>query len=244
MIKNYVIIGCGGVGTRIAEPLLRMILPIKNARLILVDGKDVRSHNLLRQFGASDIGINKAEALARHLRSLIHPDSSIEITAIPYYVEREFLAYHRAWLQLDELVLFNGVDNKPSRILLEDLITTEFAGECFMISGGNEEVHGQATLAHVKNRKVLSPLPSHIDPEVAEFNDTRMPSQIPCDELTESEPQLAIGNMGTAWTALGLWYSQVVNRPTREDRRFNYAHFDARTPEVFPKIRTAAANTH
>lgn len=241
MIKNYVIIGCGGIGFRLAEPLLRMLLPVPGAQLFLVDGKDVRHKNLSRQHGSASVGLNKAVAVARSLEALV-PDSGVKIVPVEHYLEEEFINQHDRWLKLDEMVVFAGVDNKPSRVFIEDAIQQHVSGECVLISGGNDEDSGQAVLTRFKRRKPLDPLPSEIDPDLLIYDDGRMPSKIPCDEATESEPQLPIANMGAAWCMLSLWYSQIVLTPEREDRRFTHARFDATTPEVFPSTRTAMSH--
>lgn len=240
MTNDYVIIGCGGIGYHLAEPLARMLMPMPRSRLFLVDGKPVRRKNLLRQFGTDDIGRSKAECLAGHVRRVLREDDpNVSIVPVDAFVEPELLAHHEEWLSSQNPTIFVCVDNKPSRVYVEDLVEDRFRS-CTVISGGNEEIDGQAVLFRRKNGRTVDPLPSEIDPDLAE-HDNQMPSSLPCDEATESEPQLALANMGAALAMLGLWYGQVLNTPDRADRRFNYARFNVSTPEIFPSTESAMA---
>ena len=88
---GYTIVGCGGVGSWVAYMLAKM----GAKRFILFDGDIVELSNLPRTvYRYSDIGHNKAEALADILRE-IAPD--IEVTAIPEYFDPQLhamISYH------------------------------------------------------------------------------------------------------------------------------------------------------
>lgn len=238
-MRKFAIIGCGGIGYRLAEELLRMLLPEGNAELYLIDGKDVRSKNLERQFGVTDVGVNKAEALANLIATrLLDENSTVRVIAVPHYFEDALLSQHQDWY-VNGVTVFSGVDNKPTRVYIDDKMSE--LKDVTYISAGNAEVNGQSTLYVKQNWKGQAPwdkLPSELHPDLHDFEDGRMPSEIPCDEIVQSEPQLALANMGAAWSAMSLWYGQVVLTPA-DNRRFNEATFSIKEPHVSPLIATA-----
>ena len=64
---NVVIVGCGGTGSFLAESICRLLTGTTH-QLHLVDPDTVETRNTLRQnFYPAEIGVNKAEALARRL---------------------------------------------------------------------------------------------------------------------------------------------------------------------------------
>ena len=72
MTSRIILIGCGGIGSQLAGPLIRYLAsrPEPHALLVLVDGDAFEAGNLGRQACAvGDLGTNKAEALARVARS-------------------------------------------------------------------------------------------------------------------------------------------------------------------------------
>lgn len=236
-----VVVGCGGIGYHLAEPLLRMLLPQPDARLYLIDGKAVRTRNLARQFELSDIGENKAKALAARISRIKDPASTVRVIPIDQYLEDGALfEFHKEWFFNENTVVFSGVDSKASRVVFEELFQDrKFTGT--FISAGNDEIDGQVACCQFVRGVPQGPMPSEIDPDLL-INDGRMPSQIPCDEAVVSEPQHVLGNLGAAITMLGFWYSQFLNTPA-DNRRFNYAHFNMKTPEVFPSNRKALSMT-
>jgi hypothetical protein len=86
-----VVVGCGGVGSFVIPPLIKLMSKFPSPpEILLIDGDTLEEKNLDRQlFGIDDIGLNKAEALYRKLlpeygRLRFHPHyfalGSIELT--------------------------------------------------------------------------------------------------------------------------------------------------------------------
>ncbi len=236
MRKTYVIAGCGGIGHALAELLARMLMS-SPADLYLIDGKAVRTANLARQFGASDIGENKANALARKLSAIVGDNENLNIIPVPNYLEPCLEAAHD-WLSVEDPTVFLCVDTAASRVCIEDMLCKHFRSFT-LIAGGNAEFDGQATFGRREKGKTKQPLPTEVNPDIRAKSDGRTPSMIPCDEQQVSEPQLVIANAQAAICMLSLWYGQILNTPKRADRRFNYVTFNVQTPEVFPSIRPA-----
>src|SRR5207245_3058012 len=83
MTSRIVLIGCGGIGSQLAGPLVRYLSSRPEpALLVVVDGDAFEAGNLHRQACAvGDLGTNKAEALARVARS-----AWLAVAVIPEYV--------------------------------------------------------------------------------------------------------------------------------------------------------------
>ena len=83
MTSRIVLIGCGGIGSQLAGPLVRYLANRPEPPLlVLVDGDAFEAGNLHRQACAvGDLGTNKAEALARVARS-----AGLAVQVVPEYV--------------------------------------------------------------------------------------------------------------------------------------------------------------
>jgi len=91
------IIGCGGVGSWLAEAIVRLGNP---SSVVLVDGDTLEEKNLDRQlFSEADIGKNKALALSIKLKCKFSDQ---------WYSEHNFAHDQTDWL-------FGCVDNNPGR---------------------------------------------------------------------------------------------------------------------------------
>lgn len=115
--RVFVVVGCGGTGSILAEGLANMVAGYKkNARMVLVDHDLVEEKNVFRQnFMPSEIGQNKAEALAFRLNlrfgldigALAQEvtkkpanDAAIYITAVHTVTPRKLFKDSRFWLDL------------------------------------------------------------------------------------------------------------------------------------------------
>jgi len=233
-----VVVGCGGIGYRLAEPLTRLLAARPDSQLFLIDGKAVKPDNVSRQHGVDVIGLNKAEALAARLTRLVGPEK-VRITAIPFYFDRPDAAQQRPWLELPHPHVFCGVDTAASRVFLEDRLAT--LPTVTLVSGGNEFFSGQATIWLRRDKRDLTPRPSQLDPDLRR-HDQRLPSEIPCDENVVHYPQLGLANDAAALAMLCLWYARVY-APQDKPTTSNYVTFDVRRAELYPAKRAAIAST-
>ena len=72
-VNPVVIVGLGGIGSHLAEPLCRFLSTLSSPpQVVLVDGDTYASDNRGRQrVGREEIGVNKAVAQARRLADLL-----------------------------------------------------------------------------------------------------------------------------------------------------------------------------
>ena len=85
MADRIVLVGCGGIGSQLLPPLVRYLSnrPEPRSLLVLVDGDVFEPGNRSRQACSnSDLGSNKAEALARVAR-----DDGLAVQAIPEFID-------------------------------------------------------------------------------------------------------------------------------------------------------------
>lgn len=86
---NIAIVGCGAIGSVVANILARMGAA-ENGKLLLVDGDDIEDHNLNRQlFDVAHVGRNKAKAVKVILGRL---SKGRKIETIERYIEPDELA--------------------------------------------------------------------------------------------------------------------------------------------------------
>jgi molybdopterin/thiamine biosynthesis adenylyltransferase len=154
-IVNVVIVGCGGGGSRLAPLMAQHIanhnkavamnmphLKIKSPMaLTLIDksGDDVlEERNLRRQnFYQFDVGLPKAEALAKRLGALY----GITIT----YRNEPFSTYA---LDRRNIIVFDCTDNKEARQSIEKICVDSYFQNILLISCGNEDTYGQIYLSY------------------------------------------------------------------------------------------------
>lgn len=220
------IIGCGGVAYHLSDVLARLIAD-ETGTLYLVDGKTVREKNIDRQYGTGHIGKPKSECLRDKILQILPEESELTVMSIPTYVGRDY-ADSQPWFQSKNLTIFCCVDNKASRILIEDICLK--LRNVTLICGGNDDISGQAVIFKRKGGRNRGPLPSEIDPEIANVDDD-LPDEIPCDVIVESEPQTALANSSAGNAMLMLWYSQVLHK-TRKTVGCNYITFSLTKPII------------
>jgi molybdopterin/thiamine biosynthesis adenylyltransferase len=203
--KEIVVIGAGGIGYHLIEPLVRFLNYTYTDYLVtLVDGDSIEDGNLSRQHEANSVGQNKAEALATIVNSRIHPRHNV--VALPYFFSPTTLAENSVLRGLikNDVTVFVCVDNNATRVYVELLISE--LETATMISGGNDLLKGQAQIYVRSGRKDLTPKPSDVNPEIMDLDD-EFPDEVGCDEAVVSEPQLIFTNNMVACMMLSLWYS-------------------------------------
>lgn len=243
----FVIVGCGGVGYCLAEPLIRGIAnwPVfERKELVLIDGDIIEKKNITRVFSSDDIGKPKSVALAEKLTKL-YPN--VKITAVPWYLDykKETIEVVKGALRIHEsdvrstygLHVFGCVDNRPTRVLIERYLEQilGYKGFWSYTDGGNSLTSGQAMLrlgpaGSIFSNSILTAsgtVDIKLDPKklpealtfplrdrYPEFNQPEDPSDVlptdkPCSQKYESDPQIGFINGLVAHLMMALWYRQV-----------------------------------
>lgn len=199
MRPDYIyVIGVGGTGTHLVEPLTRLIdyHIMGKQTLVLIDGDKVEDHNLSRQtFHPDSVGLNKAESLAAELN--YEP-----IIVDPRYTSKmrfqRLLRSHKPRMPLCILTVDN---HKTRQATLEAL---EGYPNYLWISPGNNLDSGQVISHWVCNGKALTEDPRDIYPDIKEPSDYIPGTEPSCEEVAKSTPQLIGTNQMAANITLNL----------------------------------------
>lgn len=197
--SEIVVIGCGGVFSWAARPLVALLKQSKpQPPLILVDGDTVEKRNLDRQwFAEADIGRNKAEALAA---SLDYPAQHI-----PHYYA------NGAILPVSGQVLFLGcADNHAARRAILNAVDR---GEGAAIIAGNEYTESESYWYELSMKDTPAD-PRVYYPAILTDNSGDPTRPAGCTgPAAEASPQLVLANNSAANALHWLFYHHLVERP-------------------------------
>jgi len=220
-----VIIGLGGIGGAIAEPLCRYLdhtACIKQVKLI--DGDRYEARNSERQQTVA--GENKAEVWAKRLAGSFR---SLTVSAVGSFITPDNI---RLYLP-DNAIIMLGVDNHATRKLVQEHCSK--LRNVVLISGGNDYYDGNVQVFAKKNGKILLQPITKFHPEIESPADRR-PDELGCDEELPTSPQLLFTNFMAASMMLNELYLVLQDQfPHSEiffDIRANAARSLTRTSEL------------
>lgn len=221
------IIGLGGVGSALCEPICRFIHYMKDVgtrEVTLVDGDSYEVKNQERQT-FYEMG-NKASVKCLELADAF-PDISFE--DIGHFVNGDNV--HRIIYEGD--IVFVCVDNHHTRKLISDY--TKTLRNVLVISGGNEYEDGNVQIYLRKGGIDITPTLTDYHPEIDSPED-RSPEDMSCEELASSDPQLLFTNL-TAATIMCQAFYNVAVREIEDPSRVAEIYFDITTMNVLSKLR-------
>jgi molybdopterin/thiamine biosynthesis adenylyltransferase len=197
---KIVVIGLGGVGSILCERLARFLNYSSNdeAQLVLVDGDTYEPKNYERQ-EFTQMG-NKAEIKAGDLEDQ-YPN--MELDFYPAFINESNISY--AIKEGD--IVFVCVDNHKTRKIINNYCKQ--LNDVTLFSGGNEFTDGNVQIYIRKGGKDLTPDLCAYHPEIENPVD-KLPEEMSCEELANSEPQLYFTNLFVATLMCGAFYNVVV----------------------------------
>ncbi|MBI5153501.1 MAG: ThiF family adenylyltransferase [Parcubacteria group bacterium] len=198
---RLVLIGLGGIGSHLAEPVCRTLHYTNTSRtpkrIVLIDGDTYDRTNSERQ--RSQPNTKKGDATKESLAPLF-PELRIEAKNL--YINEDNVYVHL----LEEDIILLAVDNHASRKIVSHHVCT--LKNCILISGGNEEVDGAIQVYERRNGQDVTPPLTKFHPEI-EYPKNNHPETPSCAQLIETEsPQLLTVNFTIAalmLNALTLW---------------------------------------
>lgn len=218
-MMNVKIIGCGGVGLRLA-PEIAMWLAYdprasrgKVPSLTLIDGDVFEERNAARQ--AFDRIGNKAEVAAEGLRDRYQ--GKLVVEAEPEFIGRQ----NDVRLIREGDTVFCAVDKFSARKVVNDRVAR--LNNCLVIAGGNDLTDGSIQVYLRRDGKDLTlPLANEYHPEMINPPDDNPGDRIEgCDVEVVSTPQLGFTNMFVATMMLAAFYAAVEGKLD-----YNEAYFD------------------
>lgn len=196
---NALFIGAGGVASYLLPALLRSF----DVSGILIDGDILEKRNLDRQlFSEEQIGVNKAEALQKHLGSIANG-----ILYAPQYFDAGFLASRFSTIErLRPELIIVMVDNHPARKAALEA-ADDLQIPCILAA--NEYSTSQAYYYHPRNQGTKAD-PRILYPEIL-TDEGGSPLACQGEAAEASTPQLAIANQVSAALSnylVWLWHSE------------------------------------
>jgi molybdopterin/thiamine biosynthesis adenylyltransferase len=197
--KPIKVIGCGGIGTWLLDPLCMFLnFDSPKTEITLIDGDVFEEKNRRRQKFSN--GGNKAQAKAAELLEL-YPD--LYISAEPDYITSNNVVRH---LRNDDTV-FLCVDNHATRKLVGG--RCEELDNVVLISGGNE-LHDGNVQVHIREQKknLTLPIVNKHHPEIINPDDHNPgEAHFGCGALVAATPQLVFMNNAIATMMCNAYYA-------------------------------------
>jgi molybdopterin/thiamine biosynthesis adenylyltransferase len=224
-MNNIVVIGLGGVGSILIERLCRFLnfSSDQPPNLLLVDGDEYEQKNYERQ-EFTRLG-NKADIKAGELEMKF---PNLQIDAFEEYIDEDNVVD----VIKEDDVVFLCVDNHKTRMIVSRYC--ENMKNVILISGGNELTDGNVQFFVRKDNKNLTCDLCKYHPEIAEPDD-KLPSEMSCEELSVSEPQLYFANLGVATIMCWTYYNVVVKESY--DVTQSEVYFDMRSMNAQSQTR-------
>lgn len=224
MKMKIVIIGLGGVGSILSERLCRFLnySGEHEVNILLVDGDVYELKNYERQ-EFNRIG-NKADIKADELGMKF---SNLGFDIYDAYINEANIAN----VIKEGNIVFICVDNHKSRMIINNYCKK--LNDVTLISGGNELTDGNVQLFVRKEGEDITPDLCVYHPEIANPDD-KLPEEMSCDELAQSEPQLYFANLGVATFMCWMFYNCTI----KEQHEISEVYFDLVNMTSDAKIRT------
>lgn len=221
-MKEISIIGLGGIGSLLVGAISRYEESLREAATInLVDGDEYEIKNLDRQ-EFNEIGKNKAttkkQELQTRFRNIIFNDHPVFITENNV---NEFVK--------ENSIVLLCVDNHKTRKIVD--MAADRLQDVILISGGNELIDGNVQIFVKKGGEKITPSLSDYHREIDNPED-KLPTELSCEELMHSEPQLLFTNLGVA-TCMTWAYRNALS----DNFKYSEIYFDIDQMKVNSKER-------
>lgn len=238
---HTVLVGCGGTGSILAEPLARLMAYHENGakETILIDGDKFEKKNLARQlFDPKYVGKNKAQVMAMRLKGIT------KTRVIPTFINQE--SFVAEMVSIEDFtkgtpLVITAVDNHASRraiiAALDELPNENFA--CLL--PGNELATGRVSVYLRYKGKAATAHPFDKYPEIKQPED-KIPGG--CQKEAPSTPQLISANMGSALVCMEISQALLDCAPFHEEVHFNtltYKQMGQEDPRQEPKPKATVA---
>jgi molybdopterin/thiamine biosynthesis adenylyltransferase len=198
---RLVVVGLGGIGSILIERLGRFLnysTQAEHHQLVLIDGDTYEVKNFERQ-EFSALG-PKSEVKANEIKAQY---MQLNVESLPMYID--MVNINKVIQEGD--VVFVCVDNHKTRNIISTY--AKMLKNITIISGGNELTDGNVQVYIRKEGKDITPDLGAYHPEIATPQD-KLPTEMSCEELAKSEPQLYFTNLWVATIMCSAFYSAVI----------------------------------
>ena len=195
MTPTYILVGAGGTGSLLIDPLVRYLRTFHqkdNFVLAIVDGDNVEQKNLERQaFTTNHVGLNKAAALA----DFVYGGDTAQIMPVPQFLGEKNIG---TLINNGDIVLI-AADNYNVRARIEQQALS--LDDITVINGGNESLHGSCQIFIRRGGKNITPPLSWMHDEIYTPSE-HDPSKMDCIALAKikgGEQTIIANMMSAAW---------------------------------------------
>lgn len=223
-MRSIKVIGLGGIGSYLVEPLARYMayhVEWEGLRLTLIDGDNYEYKNRERQ-KFKRLG-NKAEITAESLREQF-PEIFIQS-------KNDFITKDNVISLIREFdVIFLCVDNHATRKLVSD--RCQELDNITLISGGNDYVDGNVIYySRINGTDKTKPLTELYDSiaNPKDLNPSESQKTEGCENIAVSDPQLLFTNLAVASHMCNVFLSHEKNQSN-----FEQVYFDISTHRARP----------
>lgn len=215
---KIIIVGLGGIGSWLVEPLMRYCssLPNSTFQFVFVDGDHYSLSNQSRQSVHPKLtGMNKASAAALRMRQYF---PNFEITEIPEFITKENV--DTIISNNDGLCVFNCCDNNYCRKIISQHMETAYqhnSGRIVLFTGGNEVTDGNSHVCHFGYRNPTQDvITAH--PEIGAADASEDRGAMSCQQLANmpGSQQIVITNFWVAAVMLQQFYLVQNGKPIQE----------------------------
>jgi hypothetical protein len=242
---RVILVGLGGIGSKLADELARFLMYTEKApkEMVLVDGDTYSQSNLDRQSVLeSDVGKPKAQVWSDSLAMEFH---KVSFSAMCGYVVPDDFRTQKdmsvvvpiSRLQMEGAITILGVDNHKTRKLFSDHFQ-KFVQNGVLINGGNKtEGEGSIITAVRINGEQIMPAIDTFHPEIKEPKD-KNPGELSCAELAKQEggTQIIWANQMVA-ALIGNEVYGVVRGDWKNLRQRGEVYFDITANAAAPRAR-------
>lgn len=216
MNDTIIIVGLGGIGSWLVEPLMRYCIheTRRQYSYIFIDGDHYSNSNQSRQCVHPKLtGMNKASAAALKMRQYF---PNADIKEIPEFINEDNVT--EILNTRSNLWIFNCCDNNYCRKILAEAIVKVDRPSAFLFTGGNELTDGNSHVQSIpygrsSNKSVIE---SH--PEIAEAQKTEDRGVMSCQQLINmpASNQIVVTNFWCAAIMLQQFYLCMKSKPIQE----------------------------
>lgn len=200
--RKIKVIGAGGIGGHLIEPLARYLSYTEdNCEITIIDGDKYEERNKERQrFKECD---NKAEQTVAMLKE--------EFPKVHFRAKGEYVTDDNIITTIrEDDTVFLCVDNHATRKLVSD--RCEELDNVTLISGGNDYTDGNVILYRRRNGQDVGRPPTKMYRSIAEPQDKNPgrltdEERLGCQREAQANPQLLFANLAIASTMLNCYYA-------------------------------------
>lgn len=222
--KKVKVIGLGGIGSCLIDPLCRYLNAGKDyAEVTVIDGDQYEEKNRERQqFHRCD---NKADVTAERLQKDF-PKLHVRSKGA-YVTEDNVISLIR-----EGDVVFLGVDNHATRKVVSD--RCQELDNVTLISGGNDYTDGNVIYYARRNGQDVTKSPTALYKKIAKPED-KNPGDLTneqrqgCEREAETNPQLLFTNLAIASSMCNVYYAHEQGKAS-----FNQVYLDIVTQRMRP----------